>query len=241
MNTLNDRKQSFFLSKRSVHSTVNQSLHLAENLLTREDRQHEVEELCRRVSRCKVFHSNDIISTATCDMLQRNGICLFNYSDWIQQYFVPVSRRNLVGIGIKNVSGGVEFFHEDLGRVVTIGNLGISVIHFDKQSHDECLLFSGLMDYLSYLTVIHRFKEIKKPICDVVIINNIYNISTLFDVCSLYKSINAFLPVGSSSDTLINTIIHLCSCKITDCSWFFHDKGFDSFFDLCQFKFGQKN
>lgn len=228
----------------SRRGSVSRSLYNVQQKILEADKRVEKEHLCSRIQRSKITRQDDIISPFVIEMLQHHGISLLSFPDSIRQYTVVTARQTFIGIGLRNQQGGIEFYNDSLGRIVTVGASGISVIYQMKKDikNDECLVFLDILDYLSYLSIMQTFKDVQiGNNSDVIIINSFSNTYKAIEACRDYKGINVFLPAGVSSDVINYTLLHFFGDKVTDCSWFYKNHACNSFLAYCEKKYGQSD
>lgn len=121
-------------------------------------------------------------------------------------YSIELSRLGQVlhGIGIRNESGGVEFYdYKRMKRPATVHKNGISIIKSGYKKSQECCAFANFLDYMSYMTRV-RHKEKKM---DCIILNHSFNCLYFIMECEFYRKIHLFLPNTPAGKILSQTII----------------------------------
>lgn len=113
------------------------------------------------------------------------------------------------GIGMRNESGGVEFFSYGLtSHPVTIHDRGITIVKCNNRlkSH-ECCAFANFLDYMSYVSLHGRKRSTLPKNQDCIILNHPNNCMYFIMECEFYDKINLFLPNSIAGRTLAQTIV----------------------------------
>ena len=71
-----------------------------------------------------------------------------------------------------------------------------------KTGHEDCLLFEGFFDYLSYLTII----KMESPPTDVIVLNSLSNLSKVKNTLAEYRNVIAFLDNDSAGKKAIQVL-----------------------------------
>ena len=232
--------------KKNKQSAKGIDLHHAlrhiDNGLAKQKQDEALEALRQSLSKANNIRCNDTVSRATMEMLHRHGIILAILPEEFKEYRIGNFIHSFIGVGVKNTENGICFYTEALGRTITLGTPSYIVIPQEQgQKTEECIVFYDLMDYLAYLTVMtHSKGSVGKPAYDVIILNDVKNIISSQDTVLSYKNINTFLPRGESFTTIINTYVHLSDNRVSDCSWFYQKKDYDTFLEFCEATFADK-
>lgn len=118
--------------------------------------------------------------------------------------------KNYYAIAFRNRNGGYEIRNQYFKGC--IGHKDISFFPHEKDNMmDECCIFEGFMDFLSYLTIRDRspdniFSTIPEK-CDIIVLNTVACLKRALDILSHYKSIHCFLDndeAGRKTTTAIS-------------------------------------
>lgn len=71
-----------------------------------------------------------------------------------------------------------------------------------KNGHEDCLLFEGFFDYLSYLTITKK----ASPPTDVIVLNSLSNLSKVKNTLAEYRKVIAFLDNDSAGKKAIQVL-----------------------------------
>ena len=233
-------------SKKNKQSVKGIDLHHAlrhiDDGLARQKQDVALEALRQSLSKASNIRCNETIGHSTMEMLHRHGIILAILPEEFKEYRIGSFVHSFTGIGVKNTEDGICFYTEALGRTLTLGTPSYILVPQEKdQKSEECIVFYDLLDYLAYLTVMtHSKGSVGKPAYDVIILNDVKNIIPSQDTVLSYQKINTFLPRGESFDTIINTYEHLSDSRVSDCSWFYQKKDYDTFLEFCEATFADK-
>lgn len=233
--------------KKNYHPFKGSILHHAlrhiEDGIAKQEQDAALETLRQSISKTRNIHCSDFISKPVTEMLHRHGIILAILPVDFKEYRIGSLSQSFIGIGVKNAEGSICFYTDTLGHAITIGKTSYTYLPIEKQQKtEECIVFFDFLDYLSYLTVMtHSKGSVGKPEFDIIILNDLKNITLSQELVLSYKKINTFLPRGESYDAIINTFQHLSDNRVSDCSWFYQKKDFDTFMEFCEATFGNKS
>ncbi|MDR2622639.1 MAG: toprim domain-containing protein [Dysgonamonadaceae bacterium] len=124
--------------------------------------------------------------------------------------------KSYFNIGFANDWGGYELRNEYFQ-----GGLSPKTITTVQKGNDTCCIFEGFMDYLSYLTLLHKrnpdVPDIHKR--DYIILNSVANVSKAMNIIENYKTIYTCLDNdegGRNTTRLIqttNSTVYNCSTR----------------------------
>ena len=236
---MSNYKKNNHTSKLSLHHALQ---HIDDGL-AKQKKVEASEKLRLSLSKMNNYQCSDTISKSTMEVLHKHGIILAVLPEEFKEYRVGSFVHPFIGVGVKNIADGVSFYTEAVGRAFTLGTSSYVYIQVMRgKTTDECIVFYDIMDYLAYLTVMtHSKGSVGKPAYDVIILNDFKNIIPSQELILSYKAINTFLPRGESYNTIINTYEHLSDSRVSDCSWFYQKKDYDTFFEFCEATFGDKS
>lgn len=123
-------------------------------------------------------------------------------------YSISLSRLGhlLHGFGIRNESGGVEFYdYNRMQRPATVHNKGISIIRAGYEKTHGCCAFANFLDYMCYMTLTQRIHKGEKM--DSIILNHPSNCMYFIMECEFYSEIHLFLPNTAAGKILSQTIV----------------------------------
>lgn len=224
-------------------SVLHDALRHIEDGMARKKQEESLKTLFHSLFKSNNIRCSEEISKSTMEMLHRHGIILSILPEEFKEFRIGSFAQTFTGIGIKNVEDGICFYLDTFGRVIFIGTNAHSFIPVEPQRKtSECIIFYDITDYLAYLTAMtHSKGSVGKPAYDVIILNDFKNIIPSQELVLNYKNINTFLPRGESFDAIINTYQHLSDNRVSDCSWFYQKKGYDTFLEFCEETFGDKS
>jgi len=97
-------------------------------------------------------------------------------------HYNVVSEKKYFAIGYKNDCGGYELRNKYFKGC---SSKDITSILIGK---NECLLFEGFMDFLSYLSIL----KLQNPPLDVIVLNSLSNLPKVIQTLANYRSVTAF-------------------------------------------------
>jgi len=143
-----------------------------------------------------------------------------------------VKGKNYYAIAFRNRNGGYEVRNQYFKGC--IGHKDITFFPHEKDNlMDECCVFEGFMDFLSYLTIWERkqdaiFSDIN-PKCDIIVLNTVACLKRAFEILSHYKGIHCFLDNDEAGVRTTNAIIEKYTASTIDESYRY--KGYDDLND----------
>ena len=140
--------------------------------------------------------------------------CRLNYGVRGKRYFA---------VGFPNMAGGYEVRSRYFKGCIPPKS--VSLVKANDIPADECLVFEGFMDYLSYLTF---SKQHDSPICirhptDYIILNSVNNIAKAQPVLDEYNHIHCYLDNDQAGRVATDYILGIQQGKATDESWRYSD------------------
>ena len=117
-------------------------------------------------------------------------------------------------------------------QTVTLNHPGINYFPVQrKQKSDSCCIFAGMIDYLSYLTILKDYPEVNLPTgADCIVVNSVSNfVNGLLD-CENYNKIYCMLPNTEVGAIMACTIRDRNKSKCRDSS-----KVYADYIDLQQY------
>ncbi|GAB6012814.1 toprim domain-containing protein [Viscerimonas tarda] len=116
-------------------------------------------------------------------------------------------------VGFANDWGGYELRNEYFQ-----GGLSPKTITSIQKGNDTCCIFEGFMDYLSYLTLLHRrnpeVPNINKR--DYIILNSVANVSKAINIIGSYKEKYCYLDNDKSGVSAYQEIQNKCGANVLD-------------------------
>ncbi len=111
--------------------------------------------------------------------------------------------KEYFAIGFPNLSGGFEVRNRYFKGCVAPKD--ISHIKPNREQLQECYLFEGFMDYLSFLTLQVR-KNISSTRQDYMVLNSVTNLSKAETLLSTYNKVGSFLDNDQAGRTAFQTL-----------------------------------
>ena len=137
-----------------------------------------------------------ITNPALADYLKERAINVDIAKLHCKEVHYSVNNKAYFAIGFSNNSGGYElrskYFKGCTSKDCTTNN----------NESDACLIFEGVMDYLSYLTL----KNIRETKQDTVILNSVANLPKALNILKDYKEIRTYLDNDESGRKATNQI-----------------------------------
>jgi len=163
---------------------------------------------------------------------ERNINLSFAEQECVEVHFSTNGKRYFA-IGFENELGGFEIRNKYFQ-----GCLSPKAVTNIKNGKDECCIFEGFIDYLSYLTLKakhnHEQPDIKKE-RDYIILNSVANLSKALDIIESYKKVICFLDNDKAGYETYLKISNRCGLNVTDQSGYY--RGYK---DLNDFLCGKK-
>lgn len=121
--------------------------------------------------------------------------------------------KSYFSIGFANDWGGYELRNEYFQ-----GGLSPKTITSIQNGNDTCCIFEGFMDYLSYLTLLHKrnpeIQTIGKQ--DYIILNSVANLSKAIDIIGSYREKYCYLDNDKGGVFACQEIQKKCGANILD-------------------------
>ena len=118
-----------------------------------------------------------------------------------------------VGIGIRNVNGGYEFWNASLPRPVTVLQKGLVYIQSKALPNTKvCFVFLDILDYLSYRTysadeALQRVTKLPyDEFSDIYVLNSYSNFIDLMTAVKSYATIHTFFPTNDCGKVMYKTL-----------------------------------
>ena len=134
---------------------------------------------------------------------------------------VEVTALNVIykGVGIRNVSGGMEFYCGQLyNSPFTVRRHGITYIpRVVGHRSSTCCIFVDFLDYLAYLTLLDKH-DIPLPEGDCIVMGNVKNFIDILHESLLYLKAACFFPFTQTGQIMSHTIKGERKYSTNDCS-----------------------
>jgi hypothetical protein len=145
------------------------------------------------------------------------------YTPFAQQICKEVHQlkgKSYYTIGFANDWGGYELRNEYFQ-----GGLSPKTITTIQKGNDTCCIFEGFMDYLSYLTLLHRRNSEVPNINrrDYIILNSVSNVSKAINIISNYKEKYCYLDNDKSGVSTYQEIRNKCGANVLDRSMYYKE------------------
>ncbi len=124
---------------------------------------------------------------------------------YCEEVYYTVKNKPYYAVGFKNDSGGYE-----LRNAYFKGSTDKEITSLLVETEDECNLFEGFMNFLSYLT----YNKIKTHQQSVIVLNSVTNLQKAIPVLESYKLINSYLDNDAAGKSTydkvlrIDTVVH---------------------------------
>jgi len=144
-------------------------------------------------------------------------------------HFSVVSEKKYFAIGYKNDCGGYELRNKYFKGC---SSKDITSILIGK---NECLLFEGFMDFLSYLSIL----KLQNPPLDVIVLNSLSNLPKVIQTLASYRSVTAFLDNDEAGKRAVQNLKEKLNNLIDQSNYYSNYKDLNEF--LCvEMKLGRK-
>ena len=137
-----------------------------------------------------------------------------------KQVHYSVYGKSYYAISFENIEGGFEVRNKFCKR--TIGKKSISCIKSSMVDSDECCIFEGFFNMLTYETIRRWNMDIGICIhtdCDYIILNSIGNLKVALPYLSKYKIIHCYLDNDESGVNTTKKILNAYPSKVIDESY----------------------
>lgn len=126
--------------------------------------------------------------------------------------------KRYFGIAFQNRSSGFEIRNSLFKGC--IHNKDISLLHYEKGAiQDECCIFEGFMDFLSYMTMLNVDKA-NLITCinpsDYVVLNSITNLNKCMDTIGLYAKVHCYLDNDAAGQEATASLKRQYHTKVVD-------------------------
>lgn len=128
--------------------------------------------------------------------------------------------RRYYAIAFKNVANGMEARNVFCKRC--IGKKSISVIYADGSSQQQCCVFEGFFDLLSFLTMQAEIQDNGISIngsFDYFVLNGVGEIKILIPLLEKYKAIHCYLDNDNAGKNATKSIMNAYGSKVIDESY----------------------
>lgn len=113
----------------------------------------------------------------------------------------------IYGIGVRNCNKGIEFLDYADGKAKTINNLGITIIHNDKDFADVCCVFYDLKDYIAFKNI-EKSNIIKVPdYGTAMILSSVKQFPQMSVECDMYEKIFSYMPNNDTGRIITETLL----------------------------------
>ena len=139
---------------------------------------------------------------------------------YCKQVHYSVYGKSYYAISFENIEGGFEVRNKFCKR--TIGKKSISCIKSSMVDSDECCIFEGFFNMLTYETIRRWNMDIGICIhtdCDYIILNSIGNLKVALPYLSKYKIIHCYLDNDESGVNTTKKILNAYPSKVIDESY----------------------
>jgi len=150
-------------------------------------------------------------STALCEYLAGRGINMDAARRQCSEVHYSIGDKIYYAIGFKNNSGGFELRNRYFKGTVSPKDITSFTI-----PTDECMIFEGFMDYLSYLT----FKKQFRPQIDTVVLNSAAHIDRAMNFLNGHYRVFAYLDNDTTGKRILSEITARHG-NVTDLSMYF--------------------
>ncbi|WP_075603803.1 toprim domain-containing protein [Saccharicrinis aurantiacus] len=143
----------------------------------------------------------------------KRGLSVLLCKRYCEEVYYKMNDKNYFAIGFKSVYGGYELRNKFWKGC--IGKKGISIINNGK---NECFLFEGFIDFLSFIQLFPAMEYER----DYIILNSISMLNEAIKIATNYKLITTFFDNDESGYRASNTIKE-STLKSIDASSFYAD------------------
>ena len=147
-------------------------------------------------------------NSALTDYLSERCINIETASRQCSEVYYSIGAKHLFAVGFKNDAGGYELRNKYFKG--TVSPKGITTFTVPT---DDCMVFEGFMDYLSYLTI----KNQLLPQTNTVVLNSAVYIDKAFDFLKNHNVIHTCLDNDCAGKEILSKIKNNCP-KINDLS-----------------------
>ena len=141
---------------------------------------------------------------ALLEYLKKRCINIELANRYCKEVYYNVNDKPYFAIGFQNDAGGWSLRNEHFkGCILATGVTSIN----GGSSKDNCLLFEGFADFLSYLTL----KKIEVPNHDTIVLNSVNNLSKAKNTLSEYRTVYAFLDNDEGGKQAIQNLRSYCN------------------------------
>ena len=130
---------------------------------------------------------------------------------YCKDVYYTVNGKNYFSVGFRNDSGGYELSNPYFKG--SVSPKGITTI---RQSKDNCLVFEGFWDFLSFLTI----KGIREAQHDVSVLNSVANLPKAIDFIASHKDVYAYLDNDEAGKRTFQELKSVCK-NVSDQSEFY--------------------
>jgi hypothetical protein len=201
---INDISQALYTISGETPKTQNSfSFHPQENLPTFED-----------------IQILSLENPALIQYLQSRNIHIPFAQQFCKEVHYRLKDKPYFTIGFQNDWGGYE-----LRNGYFQGGLSPKTITTMRNSNDTCCIFEGFMDYLSYLTLLHRrnpqtFNPNKR---DFIILNSVSNVSKAISIIGNHKAKFCYLDNDKGGITAFQEIRNRCGENVLDRAMYYRE------------------
>ena len=129
--------------------------------------------------------------------LAKRGIHIETARSQCVEVHYSIGKKNYYAVGFRNDAGGYE-----LRNRYYKGSVSPKEITTFLLPTDDCMIFEGFMDYLSYLTINKQLQ----PQIDTVVLNSVIHIKKAINFLQTHRVINAYLDNDSAGKEVLSEI-----------------------------------
>ncbi len=157
-----------------------------------------------------ILKIQELTNPALMEYLNERKVNLEIAKQLCSEVHYSVGDKSYFAIGFKNDSGGYELRNKYFKGCTS------KDISSAKTGMDNCQLFEGFMDYLSFLTL----KNWQQPQSDVIVLNSLTNLSKIKNTLAEYKSVATFLDNDEAGKRAVQELQSVCK-EVNDQSLFY--------------------
>ena len=142
---------------------------------------------------------------------------------YCKEVHYQVRGRSYYGIAFLNRSGGMEIRNPFFKGCE--GGKDISIVSSMRDySVDQCCVFEGFFDFLSYVTLMKQgvTSICLTKVCDYIILNSVNNINKAFPVIGQYEHIHCYLDNDNAGHKATEKLASIYPSKVIDESFRYH-------------------
>lgn len=158
------------------------------------------------------------------DYIAKRGICIRIAQRFCKEVHYTFRGRRYYAIGFTNEGNGMEARNVFCKRC--IGKKSISVIHTESSSQQQCCVFEGFFDLLSFLTMQSEMPDNDvsiKGTFDYFVLNGVGEVKKLIPFLNEYTCIHCYLDNDNAGKNATKSILTVYGDNVVDESYRYRD------------------